>query len=43
MAFVYLLLKIFPFFDQQNGPATATLLPMLFAFAAAGGLSWKRT
>lgn len=42
LACVYLLLKIFPFFDQQNGPAIATILPVLFAFAAAGGLSWKR-
>ena len=39
---VYLLLKIFPFFDQQNGPAIATILPVLCAFAAAAGLSWKR-
>jgi len=39
---VYLLLKIFPFFDQQNGAAMATILPVLFVFAVAGGLSWKR-
>jgi hypothetical protein len=43
LACVYLLLKIFPFFDQQNGPAMATILPVLFAFAAAAALSWKRT
>jgi hypothetical protein len=42
VACVYLLLKSFPFFDQSNGAALATILPVLFAFAAAGGLSWKR-
>jgi hypothetical protein len=41
-ACVYLLLRIFPFFDQQNGPALATILPVLFAFSAADVLSWKR-
>jgi hypothetical protein len=37
----YLLLKIFPFFDQSNGAAVAAIVPVLLAFAAAGGLSWK--
>jgi hypothetical protein len=35
-------LKLFPFFDQRNGAALATILPVLFGFAAAAGLSWKR-
>jgi hypothetical protein len=42
LAGVYLLLKLFPFFDQRNGAALATILPVLFGFAAAAGLSWKR-
>jgi hypothetical protein len=42
LAFVYLLLKLLPSFDQENGAAMATILPVLFSFAAAGGLSWKR-
>jgi len=42
LACLYLLLKLFPFFDQSNGAAVATILPVLFGFAAAVGLSWKR-
>jgi hypothetical protein len=42
LAGVYLLLKVLPFFDQSNAAALATILPVVFAFAAAGGLSWKR-
>ncbi len=42
LACVYLLLKLFPFFDQRNGAALATILPVLFGFAAAAGLTWKR-
>lgn len=42
LACVYLLLKLFPFFDQSNQAALATILPVLFAFAAAACLSWKR-
>ena len=42
LACVYLLLKLFPFFDQSNQAALATILPILFAFAAAACLSWKR-
>ena len=38
---VYLLLKIFPFFDQQNRAALAAILPALIGFAAAAGLTWK--
>jgi hypothetical protein len=41
IAVVYLLLKIFPFFDQSNGAALAAILPVLSALAAAGGLAWK--
>jgi len=42
LAGVYLLLKPFSFFDQQNQAAAATILPVLFGFAAAAGLSWER-
>jgi hypothetical protein len=42
LACVYLLLKLFPFFGQANSGALATLLPVLFGFAVAAGLSWKR-
>jgi len=41
-ACLYLLLKLFPFFDQSNGAAVATILPVLFGFAAAAALAWKR-
>jgi hypothetical protein len=42
VACLYLLLKLFPFFDQSNGAAVATILPVLFGFAAAAALTWKR-
>jgi len=42
LACVYLLLKLFAFFDQRNSGVLATILPLLFGFAAAAGLSWKR-
>jgi hypothetical protein len=38
----YLLLKLFPYFDQRNSSALAAILPVLFTFAAAAGLSWKK-
>ena len=38
---VYLILKIFPFLDQQNGAAAAAILPILIGFAAAAGITWK--
>jgi hypothetical protein len=42
LAVAYLLLKLLPALDQHNGMALATILPVLFGFAAATGLSWKR-
>ena len=42
VACLYLLLKLFPLFDQSNGAAVATILPVLFGFAAAAALTWKR-
>jgi hypothetical protein len=42
LACVYLLLKLFAFFDQRNPGVLATILPVLSGFAAAAGLSWKR-
>jgi len=42
LAALYLLLKLLPAFDQRNGSALALVLPLVFGFAAAAGLSWKR-
>ena len=42
LAALYLLLKLLPAFDQRNGSALALVLPVVFGFAAAAGLSWKR-
>ncbi|MBN2552292.1 MAG: DUF4105 domain-containing protein, partial [Spirochaetales bacterium] len=38
---VYLVLKIFPFLDQRNAAAAAAILPAVFGFAAAAGITWK--
>jgi len=43
LAAAYLLLKLLPALDQRNGLALATVLPVLFGFAAAAGLSWKKS
>ena len=42
VACMYLLLKLFPYFDQRNSSASAAILPVLFTFTAAAGLSWKK-
>ena len=42
IAAVYLLLKGFAVFAQQNAPALALYVPLLGAAAAAAVLSWKR-
>ena len=42
LAAAYLLLKLLPALNQRNGLALATVLPVLFGFAAAAGLSWKK-
>jgi len=42
IAAVYLPLKSLAVFDQQNAPALAAYLPLLFAAAVVAALSWKR-
>jgi hypothetical protein len=42
VAVAYMLLRLLSAFDQRNGSALALVLPVLFGFAAAAGISWKR-
>jgi len=38
---LYLVLKLVPAFNQENGLAVATIIPVLFGFAGSSLLSWR--